>query len=182
MKILSGSVMQQAAMQMKQQTMSDKNTLFQKNIARKEAPMAHSSKSLVAEVMKEKLEKENVLRKIARGERLSEQEKAKLEEISPDERQKAEAANEERKNLSQRVAQAKTEKQAREVIAQAKTGALAIFDKGDQLMGMLLLEVANKVEEEIKGQKTTDFGLPIKYSERAKQSKEDIPRLFDQKK
>ena len=48
-------------------------------------------------------------------------------------------------------------------------------------MGMLLLEVANKVEE-IKGQKTTDFGLLTKYSERAKQSKEDIPRLFDQKK
>lgn len=189
---IQGSAMQQANMRFKmQQNKTNMTANFaDKMLGKSQAKNTQgpsSTASLIAEKVSEDLKTNNVLRKIARGEHLTPREREHLEKVSPDQKQKAEAANEERKQLKVRVAQAKTEKQAREAIAQAKMGAQVVFDKGDEEMGTLLFEAALKVEEEYSGQKSNDAENDLDanatgWHDLRKKSKEDIARFVDIKK
>lgn len=89
---------------------------------------------------------DRIAKKIARGESITEAEKATLMEISPEKLEKAMKANKRRMELEDRLKTAKTKKEANDIILQAKIEAHTVFEKIDQSYGEYLIEAVNKAE------------------------------------
>lgn len=94
----------------------------------------------------EKLANDQVAKKIARGETITEEEREKLRATDPEKLRKAEEANMKRVSVSRRMAQAKTKAEAASIIAGERSMALTIYEKGDQELGELYLETVDKAE------------------------------------
>lgn len=94
----------------------------------------------------EKLAADQTAKKIARGESITEEEREKLRATDPEKLRKAEEANQKRSSVSRRLARAKTKVEAAAIIANEKSMAITIFDKGDQELGELYLEAVGKAE------------------------------------
>lgn len=94
----------------------------------------------------EKFEVDQTAKKIARGEMITAEERAKLRATDPEKLKKAEEANEKRASVSRRLARAKTKMEATAIIAGERSMALTIYDKGDQELGELYLEAVGKAE------------------------------------
>lgn len=94
----------------------------------------------------EKLANDQVAKKIARGETITEEEREKLRATDPEKLRKAEEANMKRVSVSRRMAQAKTKAEAASIIAGERSMALTIYEKGDQELGELYLEAVDKAE------------------------------------
>lgn len=108
----------------------------------------------------EKLAADQTAKKIARGESITEEEREILRATNPEKLRKAEEANQKRASVSQRLARAKTKMEAAAIIANEKSMAITIFDKGDQELGELYLEAVNKAEVDYyKGKKSNSATL-----------------------
>lgn len=119
----------------------------------------------------EKLAADQTAKKIARGEAITEAEREKLRATDPEKLRKAEEANQKRASVSRRLARAKTKTEAAAIIANEKSMAISIFDKGDQELGELYLEAIGKSEMDYyQGKKSNsamlkDFsGVKVKHS------------------
>lgn len=104
--------------------------------------------SQIAKQMKDKNKTEKILKKIARGEHLSEEEMAYLEKIEPEKIQKAKAANLRRKEIERQMANAKNKEEAEKILLMAKQEALtAVSGKHTQEYGEYLVAAIQKTEE-----------------------------------
>ncbi|SHE57522.1 hypothetical protein SAMN02745784_01154 [Tissierella praeacuta DSM 18095] len=103
--------------------------------------------SIMSKKIKDDIIADKIAKKIARGEKLTEEEKAKIMEIDPEKLRKAEMANRRREEIESRLKNAKSEKEARDIILEAKMEARIISDKGDIKYGEYLIEAVNKAEQ-----------------------------------
>ena len=69
-------------------------------------------------------------------------------EMAPDKLEKAMQASKRRKEIESRIKTAKTKKEAREIILQARVEAKIAFDKIDKVYGEYFMEAVNKIEED----------------------------------
>jgi len=102
--------------------------------------------SIMSKKIRDDIIADKIAKKIARGEKLTEEEKAKIMEIDPEKLRKAEMANRRREEIESRLKNAKSEKEARDIILEAKVEARIISDKGDIKYGEYLIEAVNKAE------------------------------------
>lgn len=102
--------------------------------------------SMMSRKIRDDIIADKIAKKIARGEKLTEEEKAKIMGIDPEKLRKAEMANQRREELENRLKTAKTDKEARDIILQAKMEAKVISDKGDIQYGEYLMEAVSKAE------------------------------------
>jgi len=102
--------------------------------------------SIMSKKIRDDIIADKIAKKIARGEKLTEEEKAKIMEIDPEKLRKAEMANRRREEIESRLKNAKSEKEARDIILEAKMEARIISDKGDIKYGEYLIEAVNKAE------------------------------------
>ncbi|CAK7042177.1 hypothetical protein CIW83_14735 [Tissierella sp. P1] len=91
---------------------------------------------------------DKIAKKIARGENITAEERAMLMEMAPDKLEKAMQASKRRKEIESRIKTAKTKKEAREIILQARVEAKIAFDKIDKVYGEYFMEAVNKIEED----------------------------------
>jgi len=103
--------------------------------------------SIMSKKIRDDIIADKIAKKIARGEKLTEEEKAKIMEIDPEKLRKAEMANRRREEIESRLKNAKSEKEARDIILEAKMEARIISDKGDIKYGEYLIEAVNKAEQ-----------------------------------
>lgn len=96
----------------------------------------------------ERYESDQIAKKIARGESITEVEREKLRATDPEKLRKAEEANFKRASVSKKLARAKTKAEASAIIANEKSMAVSIFEKGDQALGELYLEAIDKAEND----------------------------------
>lgn len=115
---------------------------------KEEAPEIQQMRELLKNNQKalERLENEQLAKKIARGEAITEAEREKLRSTDPEKLRKAEEANMKRVSVSRRLAQAKTKEEAAMIVAGEKSMAGVIYKKGDQELGELYIEAINKSE------------------------------------
>lgn len=111
---------------------------------------------------------DRIAKKIARGESITEEEKAKLMEIAPEKLEKAMKANKRRKELEDRLKTVKTKKEAREIILQAKVEAQTVFEKIDQSFGGYLIEAVNKAEANYYSKNKDGMSQVIEDKEKSK--------------
>lgn len=121
---------------------------------------------------------EKIAKKIARGDNISEEERRYLEEKDPEKLRKAQEANRERAEVSERLSRAKTKLEAAEIIASAKTKAVHIFEKVDPELGELLIEAVNKAESDYLQQKKPKRA-PAADIGAASQTADNHPPPFD---
>lgn len=114
--------------------------------------------SMIEQMMKEKTDNEVILRKIARGESLTPAEQEAAKKMDPITLRKAENANRQRQELEKKLKAAKTEKEARDLIVQAKANALQVATGpyGDRLTGSLLMEGINEAERKYRAGELKD--------------------------
>lgn len=94
------------------------------------------------------IEDDYIVRKIALGESLTPEEVEKLEKIDPEKLRKAKMANERRKELRQKLKNAKDPEEAKSLITSAKSEVLAALDLNDEVYSNLLAEAIRKEESE----------------------------------
>lgn len=121
---------------------------------------------------------EKIAKKIARGDNISEEERRYLEEKDPEKLRKAQEANRERAEVSERLSRAKTKAEAAVIIASAKTRAIRIFEKVDTELGELLIEALNKAESDYLQQKKPKRA-PAADISAASQTADNQPPPFD---
>ncbi|WP_342512011.1 hypothetical protein MKY34_15425 [Sporosarcina sp. FSL K6-1522] len=128
-------------------TLKPNNRLF-KNETPEQPPEIQQLRKLLEDSKRgvEKLAADQTAKKIARGETITEEERAKLRATDPEKLRKAEEANEKRASVSRRLARAKTKEEAAAILAGEKAMAFTIYDKGDQVLGELYLEAVGKAE------------------------------------
>lgn len=132
------------------QTMSFKKENSENSFWLPQVPAAeeNSMYSQLTKSMKDDYKTKKVLKKIARGEQLNEEEMAHLAKIAPEEIQKAKAASQRRKEIERQVAAAKTKDEAEKILLIAKQEAIvAANSKYSQAYGEYLMEAVSKVEE-----------------------------------
>lgn len=100
---------------------------------------------------------DRIAKKIARGESLTGEERDKLTEIDPEKLEKAKRANERRKELESRLKRARSKKEAKDIILQAKMEANIVLDKVDEKYGEYLVEAVNKAELNYKNKDIKDI-------------------------
>lgn len=98
---------------------------------------------------KEKKISDRILKKIARGEKLSPEEQSKAMGIDPQLLAKAKFSNEMREQAKIRIRQAKSKTEAMEVVMSVKTQAINAIEVGDTTQGELIMEAASDLEKEI---------------------------------
>lgn len=96
----------------------------------------------------ENTEDEQIAKKIARGESVTEAERERIRARNPEKLRKAEEANYKRASISKKLTRAKTKAEAAAIIASEKSTAVAIFEKGDPELGELYLEAVFKAESD----------------------------------
>lgn len=94
----------------------------------------------------ENLAADQTAKKIARGEMISEEERGKLRAIDPEKLRKADEANEKRRNVHQRLENARTKEEAKAILISEKMMGYMIYEKGDEQYGELLIEAVGKAE------------------------------------
>lgn len=87
---------------------------------------------------------ENLAKKLARGEHLTESERALLEKHNPEKMRKAHMANLRRKNIEEQLKNARTKEEANSILMGASGEVAVAFDK-DEEYGELLSGAVNKV-------------------------------------
>ncbi|WIV10471.1 hypothetical protein [Proteiniborus sp. MB09-C3] len=105
---------------------------------------------------------DKIAKKVARGEILTAEEKAKIMEIDPEKLEKAKRANERRKELESRLKNVKSDREARIIILEAKIEAKLIADKVDPKYGEYLMEAVNKAEINYNNKDIKNTKDPIK--------------------
>lgn len=98
---------------------------------------------------------DQIAKKIARGESVTNEERAQLQGIDEEKLRKAEQANNERRLLNARLANATSKEQVRAILLEGKLSAGAMIEKGDEQYGELLMEAVNQAEEDHYGSKQT---------------------------
>lgn len=121
----------------------------------------------------ERLAAEQIAKKISRGEVVTEDERETLRASDPEKLRKADEANEKRRNVSRRLANAKTKSEAQQIISSEKSMALTIYEKGDQELGDLYLEAINKAEVDYYKGKKSNSSAPKDVDDAKRE------RLFD---
>lgn len=96
----------------------------------------------------DELQTDLIAKRIARGERITAEEKEKIRSVDADKLVKAEEVNNRRIELKRRLTFARTKEEAKAILSSEKLIAKDFYDKGDQKYGKLLLDAIGKVEED----------------------------------
>ena len=105
----------------------------------------HSVGEMLAKLTEEKLNVEKIAAKVAKGEYVSEKEKAFLEEKDPKAAQDARFAAQERKRLAEKLNGTKTQQEAKTLLHQATVAAASMVRKdGNNLGASLMIQAVNK--------------------------------------
>lgn len=87
---------------------------------------------------------DELAKKVARGEKLTNEEKAFMEKTDPEKLKKAEEANLQREELKRQLKNAKTPSHAASIISSSLTNVLNVQKSGDTVMADLLMEGIKK--------------------------------------
>lgn len=87
---------------------------------------------------------DELAKKVARGEKLTNEEKAFMEKTDPEKLKKAEEANLQREELKRQLKNAKTPSHAASIISSALSNVISIQKSGDTVMADLLMEGIKK--------------------------------------
>lgn len=87
---------------------------------------------------------DELAKKVARGEKLTNEEKAFMEKTDPEKLKKAEEANLQREELKRQLKNAKTPSHAASIISSALANVISIQKSGDTVMADLLMEGVKK--------------------------------------
>ena len=87
---------------------------------------------------------DELAKKVARGEKLTNEEKAFMEKTDPEKLKKAEEANLQREELKRQLKNAKTPSHAASIISSALANVISIQKSGDTVMADLLMEGIKK--------------------------------------
>lgn len=111
------------------------------------------------------LEAERISKKIARGEYVTEAEKDQVRGINAEMLKEAEEANNYRKQLNARLANAKTTGEASAILLEGKATAGKFIEKGKERFGELLMEAVNQSETDYYNQtleeSNTSVGIQV---------------------
>ncbi|WOV87232.1 hypothetical protein QWT69_15450 [Sporosarcina oncorhynchi] len=136
-----------------------KNDATEKNANIKSEAERHieDMRRLVAEEAQyqKRMAADQIAKKIARGENVTNEERAQLQGIDEEKLRKAEQANNERKQLNARLANATSKEQVKAILLEGKLSAGAIIEKGDEQYGELLMEAVHQAEADHYGHKQT---------------------------
>lgn len=87
---------------------------------------------------------DELAKKVARGEKLTNEEKAFMEKTDPEKLKKAEEANLQREELKRQLKNAKTPSHAASIISSALANVISLQKSGDTVMADLLMEGVKK--------------------------------------
>lgn len=133
----------------KENFLVNKSPLASKNLNTFNNLVLNKAKGLSPQrVLMDFIEDDYIVRKIALGESLTPEEVEKLEKIDPEKLRKAKMANERRKELREKLKNAKDPEEAKILITSAKSEALAAIDLNDEVYSKLLGEAIKKEESE----------------------------------
>ena len=114
---------------------------------------------------------DELAKKVARGEKLTNEEKAFMEKTDPEKLKKAEEANLQREELKRQLKNAKTPSHAASIISSSLTNVLNVQKSGDTVMADLLMEGIKKetaeyysMNPEDKSYHITDSKAKIDYT------------------
>lgn len=96
----------------------------------------------------DELQTDLIAKRIARGERITAEEREKVRSVDGDKLVKAEEANNYRIELKRRLSYARTKEEARAIISGERLIAKDFYNKGDQKYGKLLVDAISKAEED----------------------------------
>ncbi len=128
---------------------------------------------------------DELAKKVARGEILTEEERIFMEKHDPEKLKKAEEANHQRKELSNQLKKAKNPSQAESIIASALSRVLLVQKSGDNVMSTLMLEGIKKESNEYylrhpknKSYEITDSIVKIEYNNKKSDKSHHIDTLI----
>jgi len=87
-----------------------------------------------------------MLKKIARGEKLTSKEVEKLKKIDPEKARQAQTAKMKKDELEKKLKNAKSKEEANKILSQAENEAHASMDKNNNLYSELLLAAIDKAK------------------------------------
>ncbi|WP_045517011.1 hypothetical protein [Clostridium sporogenes] len=127
-------------------------------------------------VYEEQAKVEAIARKVARGEKLTEEEKELINRVNPEMLRKAEAAKQENESLKQKLRNAKSKQEALGILSQACMGAQQITECDPQY-GNLLMELIQEAHADY----NKDTGIPeqTRQYEKNQQYKNKLDILID---
>lgn len=111
---------------------------------REEDEKCTSKNEKVIKDFNKKRKEESIAAKVARGEYISEKERIYLEAHDPDLLEKSRYMNYERKNLEQKIRNAKTKEQAKKIIINASSVGVCL---GDDTLNKVALKTVDKAKE-----------------------------------
>lgn len=97
---------------------------------------------------------ENLAKKLARGEYLTESERALLEKEDPEKMRKAQLANIQRRNMEDQLKNARTKEEARSILTGASVGVSTAFNQDEEYGGLLSAGVNKMITDYAQGKES----------------------------